>query len=381
MSLRKLWASLIAREPAAKPVDAPLFRLLVGEPWMIESFAMDQVGESLRVEIRGWALPDPEFGAASPGRFLINGKPFSEIQYPSDREDVGRTMWLRENSRYSGFRCVESGTRDSLYPGGVMELAYENPGPPRRVPAQQSWFCFDPKSEGPIPDEVRRYRVVGNHDPTAFLQSGFTDFRRLDAAAEALSGTGFAGHARILDWGCGCGRLARYAAQLPGVALSGCDIDAGNVAWCSTNLNGSFTATKLHPPLPYADSSFDLIYGLSVFTHLREPLQTEWLAELNRVSAPGALLLMTIHGQTALDYAGVALARYQEFGRVIREQGVHQSGTNGQLDGYAEHEGEYVNVFHDLDYVRAHWGELFEILDILPGYVFTHDLVVMRQRT
>jgi SAM-dependent methyltransferase len=354
--------------------------LLTAEPWIIEGFRADRDRESVRVEMRGWALPDPELGAASPGRFLINGRPFHEIEYPIEREDIRQKIWMRRNSGYSGFRCVAEGDYEEMFRDGVLELAYLNPGPRRQISAQQSYFFLAPELEGPAPEQARRFRVVGNNNLDEFLLSGFTDFKRFDAVAREFGGKRFTDHRRVLDWGCGCGRLARYVAQLPGVEPFGCDIDADNLGWCSAHVKGSFMLTRMHPPLPFADASFDLVYGLSVFTHLREPLQDEWLAELRRVSAPGALLLMTIHGQTALDYCGAPPALHAELGRLIRANGIHQSGVNDQLDGYAEHGGEYVNVFHDWDYVRARWGASFEILDILPGYIFTHDLVVMRRR-
>ena len=65
--------------------------------------------------------------------------------------------------------------------------------------------------------------------------------------------------------------------------------------------------------------------------------------------------------------------------RVARE-GLVESGANTQLDGHAEHGGEYVNVYHADDYVRRTWGRWFDVLAILPGYILHHDLVVMRKR-
>ncbi len=394
MRLTDLWASL-TRKPAPKgptiqgpvavqePSELPMVGLertpeptrplLVAEPWIIEAFRVDRTGESVRIEMRGWALPDPN------SRFLINGRPFSEVEYPIEREDIRQKIWMRENSRYSGFRCVAEGAYGSMYLDGEMELAYVNPGARPRIPARQSYFFLSPELEGPAPTEAQRFRVVGNNNLDEFLLSGFTDFKRFDAAAKELGGAAFADQRRILDWGCGCGRLARYVARLQAIELSGCDIDGDNVGWCAEHLKGSFMLTGMHPPLPFADASFDLVYGLSVFTHLRESLQDQWLAELHRVSAPGALVLMTIHGETALNYCGAPPARHADLARFTRAQGIHESGANDQLDGFAEHAGEYVNVFHDLDYVRARWGGWFEILDILPGYIYTHDLVVMRK--
>ena len=65
----------------------------------------------------------------------------------------------------------------------------------------------------------------------------------------------------------------------------------------------------------------------------------------------------------------------------IADQGLYVSSSNSQIDGHADHDGEYVNVFHDLGYLRQRWGQRFDIIAILPGYIYTHDLVVMRHRT
>jgi SAM-dependent methyltransferase len=354
--------------------------MLISEPWTIDQLTINRKGDTVIVDMNGWAFPDPELGRASPGKFLINGQPFADVSYPVDRAHVGTVFWQRSNARYSGFRCVASGRYDEIYRNGVLEITYINPGPPRRVPAQQSWYLCDATKEGAFPDEERRFRVIGNNDLDGFILTGLTDFKRLDAAAEKLTGKGFSGYPRILDWGCGCGRLARYTARLPSVALTGCDIDADNVAWCAEYLAGRFVSTTLSPPLPFPDASFDLVYGVSVFTHLREPLQDAWLAELERVTAPGGVLLMTVHGRTALDYAGLSPADYRALEQRIADQGLYVSSTNSQIDGHADHEGEYVNVFHDLGYLRQRWGQRFDIVAILPGYIYTHDLVVMRRR-
>jgi SAM-dependent methyltransferase len=69
------------------------------------------------------------------------------------------------------------------------------------------------------------------------------------------------------------------------------------IAWCRAKLPfGRFETNGLEPPLAFADESFDLVYALSVFTHLTVPLQQAWLRELRRVLRPGGLLLLTTHG-------------------------------------------------------------------------------------
>jgi SAM-dependent methyltransferase len=55
----------------------------------------------------------------------------------------------------------------------------------------------------------------------------------------------------------------------------------------------------MNPPLPFEDASFDLVYSISVFTHLDEEMQDAWLNELKRVLRPGGILIITVHGLNA----------------------------------------------------------------------------------
>jgi ubiquinone/menaquinone biosynthesis C-methylase UbiE len=51
------------------------------------------------------------------------------------------------------------------------------------------------------------------------------------------------------------------------------------------------------PPLEYEDSKFDFVYALSVFTHLDETLQFQWLLELRRVLRPEGILILTVYNE------------------------------------------------------------------------------------
>jgi SAM-dependent methyltransferase len=102
---------------------------------------------------------------------------------------------------------------------------------------------------------------------------------------------------RVLDFGCGVGRVLRYWPQRPGLELHGTDFNGDAVAWCrDTFPKGTFKQNGLHPPLDYDDNTFDLIYALSVFTHFTEDMQLPWLRELLRILRPGKYLYFTTHG-------------------------------------------------------------------------------------
>jgi SAM-dependent methyltransferase len=104
--------------------------------------------------------------------------------------------------------------------------------------------------------------------------------------------------AALLDFGVGCGRVARH---WKGIAteVHGSDYNPILVEWCRANLPFVKASTnQLNPPLSYPDNRFDFIYALSVFTHLTEVQQHAWSAELQRVTRPGGHVLFTTHGPT-----------------------------------------------------------------------------------
>ena len=346
---------------------------LVAEPWYVDRVTI----EGTRISIAGWSMPVQDRQPPE-GWFTINGRRFDSIRYPLPRQDVAEVFWQREGAVDCGFECVADDVRDP-YLDGVLEVQRVIPESPAIEQGRNSWFKPDPARHTDVPDADRRFRVIGDRDLTGFLVSGATDFHRLDRAARAITGKPLHAFGRTLDWGVGCGRVARHFGSEGATALTGCDIDRDNVEWCNQHLPGAFVACRLSPPLPFANASFDLIYGISVFTHMREPMQMRWLGELARVSAPGCLLMMTIHGETAIDFSRLAPREYRRVRDDVRRAGIVVSGINTQLDGHAEHEGEYVNVYHSADYVRSTWGRYFDVMHVIPGYILHHDLVVMRK--
>lgn len=106
---------------------------------------------------------------------------------------------------------------------------------------------------------------------------------------------------KILDWGCGPGRMIRHFPDLVGNGCEyyGTDYNPRSIDWCAKNLPEiKFNNNGLEAKLPYADNFFDLIYGLSILTHLSEEMHPAWYSELFRVLKPGGIMMLTTQGDT-----------------------------------------------------------------------------------
>ncbi|SDQ50189.1 Methyltransferase domain-containing protein [Chryseobacterium soldanellicola] len=104
---------------------------------------------------------------------------------------------------------------------------------------------------------------------------------------------------KILDWGCGPARVIRHIPDLIDLSneVYGTDYNALSIEWCQKNLaNIEFSVNDINPPLQYKNEQFDIIYGISIFTHLSEELHYQWIDELYRVLNIGGILLLSMQG-------------------------------------------------------------------------------------
>jgi SAM-dependent methyltransferase len=211
-----------------------------------------------------------------------------------------------------------------------------------------------------IPPEHLQIRVTG----AAAGQFQMTGQRVAEQIAAILERAGLplTSHARILDFGCGPGRVISAIKDMhPAAELFGSDIDGEAIGWARANLQdiGDFRVNGPNPPLPFADETFDLIYSISIFTHLPEDMQHGMLAELRRVLKPGGVLLTTKLDPEAYDLPHDVQARGLNDGFVYW----------GDADATEGLPGFYRLAYHTEAYVRRVWAEYFDVL-----HVGAHDL-------
>lgn len=186
------------------------------------------------------------------------------------------------------FRALRTSVRRIMERTGLIGPYYRMVE--RRV-ARATFEVFDDGRPMPPPDLAMA--VAGSAGQRWFSEQGQSDAAKFMGLAKAH---GLAGPLDVLDWGCGCGRIARWTAPDIVAArgtFTGSDLNPKVVAWCAANLPGRYVANGLQPPLALDDGSMDLAYAQSVLTHLTEATAIAWLAEVRRVLRPGGLALLT----------------------------------------------------------------------------------------
>ncbi len=223
-----------------------------------------------------------------------------------------------------------------------------------------------------LPPALLRFKVRGSPSGHAFTAIGRACARDIREALR-VAGRDLATFHSVLDFGCGCGGTLVWLKDLaPTATLSGTDIDRSAIDWCRSNLPfARFGANDALPPLDYADASFDLVFAVSVFTHLDEEFQFRWLEELRRILAPGGICLITLHGPGSWNEMPVHdEATLTSRGFVF----VRTDVTRGLFPDW------YQTAFHTRGYVEHRFARYFDIVGFVPRGMANHQDVVVLQR-
>jgi SAM-dependent methyltransferase len=179
----------------------------------------------------------------------------------------------------------------------------------------------------------------------------------------------------ILDWGCGPARTIRHMPAILGASNEyfGTDYNPATIQWCKANVPVvQFSLNELNPPLPFENEIFDLVYGISVFTHLSEQSQHTWSVELHRILKPGGIAFVTTLGD-----AFKAIMTAHELSQYEHGAFVERANVKEGHRMYA--------AFHPPSYIRAVFEKAgFTILEhvpsrqVRPGFI-SQDVWVLRK--
>ncbi len=222
--------------------------------------------------------------------------------------------------------------------------------------------------ELPMPPSDLRWRVSASRDPDQFESMGVSIAKTIEILGGLReSGAGM----RCLDLGCGCGRVLRKLAPgWPLIDWHGADPDGEAIAWCLKHLGGLATwhHSSYWPPLDFPSDAFDLVFVVSVFTHLPEDWQLAMLAELARIVRPDGRVIISVYSPT--------------LHRVLPSEVQGEIRTRGILhlsDGGTSGLGTcYQTCLHTRDYLNETWSRFLDIRHHVDRAFFgAQDAVVM----
>lgn len=316
--------------------------------------------------IRGWILmPDGPFDRI---HAYLNGREFYTCD-PESRPDIREAFPHIPDSDRAQFN-FEIPRRVARH--GRLDIVGKRDGRP--IGRMSFRFRHDLIDRFPTPPQQLMCRVVDTTDPRYFHAHGYKSFGELrDAVGRHWSGGPIR---RLLDWGCGCGRLTMHWLRRRNVReVHGCDIDAEAIGWCQENLpRGKFAVVPFAPPTQYPDNYFDAVSAFSVFTHLTSENQRAWLGEMRRIMAPGGIFAASVEGSSA------AWFKFGPPAAELMRDGINDSKRETGMEAIVGPDA-YRRTYQTLDYTRRVFGEYFEILDYRErGIGNCQDLIVLRKR-
>lgn len=160
----------------------------------------------------------------------------------------------------------------------------------------------------------------------------------------------------ILDWGCGPGRIITHLPSFvdKSCKLYGTDYNQRYINWCKENIsNVSFQTNTLDPPLKFDANSMDIVYGISIFTHLSKESHLSWFNELLRILKPGGIIFITLQGIAFKEkLTNIEKAKFDQGELVVKSK---------TLEGHRT-----FSAFQPVDFVKELIGNN-EILEHIPG--------------
>lgn len=180
----------------------------------------------------------------------------------------------------------------------------------------------------PVPPAAVLYDIQGNCDLEGFYRSGLQHAAEI---ARLIERDAPPGPLKVLEWGCGPARVLQHLTSPSGAAwdLCGSDYNPDTIDWCRKSLPGiHFAHNGLKPPIPLESESVDVLYCISVFTHLSEESHREWIDEVRRLLKPGGLFIGTFHGDAFRDQLTSDERRRYDAGELVTRGNITEGKKN-----------------------------------------------------
>jgi SAM-dependent methyltransferase len=188
----------------------------------------------------------------------------------------------------------------------------------------------------------------------------------LSAVLRALDTVGMERPRRILDFGCGHGRVMRgFRAAFPEAEILASDLDASAVAHCAAAFGALPVRTSTNIDHLEEVQDVDLVWCGSVLTHLDAPQWPRLLAYFARALSPAGVAVVTVSGR------GVALrlAQVTSYGLTPKARAKLLEAYQSSGFGYQDYPGQ---SGYGMSLARPAWAaaQVFGLPSLrLVGYV------------
>jgi len=259
--------------------------------------------------------------------------------------------------KYVPYKCDTSSYFIPKKPGNTQEVCKR--GLP--IPPKELWLGYGTTKE-------------------EYLTSGEVHVHNMFEAVTA-SGFSLKSRDRILDFGCGSGRMIRHLKrQSESCEIWGTDINANFVYWCQQYLEPPFhfVTTTTVPHLPFEDGYFDFVYAGSVFTHI-DDLADAWLLELRRVLSREGRLYLTIHDNHTMELLETIYS-HTWLSKVISSD-VSYNASRGSAGKIVLGRDADSLVFYDIDYFKNMLNSKFDVISVTPEAYDYQTGVLLKHRS
>lgn len=148
-----------------------------------------------------------------------------------------------------------------------------------------------------LPPYVIAYDAFAGFDPYHYINQGKKHASFVSSLIEKYKGKNVKS---IYEWGCGPMRVLRHLPiffDIKKTSFFGSDFNYKSVSWAKKNFKDiNVSLNSLSPPLPYNNESFDVVYCISVFTHLSENVSKQYISDIYRILKKDGIFISTFHG-------------------------------------------------------------------------------------
>ena len=222
-----------------------------------------------------------------------------------------------------------------------------------------------------LPPESEQKRFTGKSGRDAFAES--VSFLSLVLELARERGVELDASSRILDLGCGWGRISQTAYRdfAPHNILS-IDIHEDAIGICRrTGLATTLIHASPETPTILRTGVADIAVAYSVFSHLSEEAHWNWLRELHRLVRPGGIVVVTTRTRAMITYvqslreqpdlpphAAGLIEAFSNVGKTL------ESYDNGEyIFGVPRTTGVFANIYGEAAipplYVEREWTKSF----------------------